>query len=99
MIGRRLATAAAVVAIGTGLTIGTAPAANAQQNGVQLKCGFDTDVLSINAYYTHCDSNTYVVIKISGTPWTPSEMCVGPGETWLGSTMNYTWAEYAGRLC
>jgi hypothetical protein len=100
VIGRRLAASAvAVVAIGTGLAAGTGTAANAQTDKVQLKCGFDTDLLSINAYYTHCDSSTYVVIKIWGTPLAPSEMCVGPGETWLGSTINYRWAEYAGRLC
>jgi hypothetical protein len=96
---RLLAGAVAVAAASTGLTLGTAPAAQAQPSGVQLKCGYDEDLLGINAFYTHCDSNTYVVIKLYGAVWIPDEMCVGPGETKLGSTINYRWAEYAGRLC
>jgi len=82
-----------------GLCTGTAAASPSSGAGVLLKCGYDTDFFKVNAYYTHCDPKTYVVIKINGAPWVESERCVGPGETRLGLADFYQFAYYAGKLC
>lgn len=97
VLRRGAAALALMVAAGTGLTAGTASATEAGVQG--FKCGYDKDTLGINAYYTHCDPQTYVVIEIWGEPWVEDEMCVGPGTTKLGLAYNYTFAAYAGRLC
>ena len=97
---RRGATVLAAAVLTTaGLFTGTASASPASSAGVLLKCGYDTDFFKVFAYYTHCDPQTYVVIKIKGSVFAESERCVGPGETKLGLVENYQFAYYAGKLC
>ncbi|MDI5979904.1 DUF6355 family natural product biosynthesis protein [Amycolatopsis magusensis] len=97
-LGAALLLAAAASAAGTFTPV----AADTPREGTvqpMLNCGYDTDVLGINAYYTHCDPNTHVVINIHGKPWVENERCVGPGETRLGFTSWYIHAWYSGRSC
>ncbi|MFI6024166.1 DUF6355 family natural product biosynthesis protein [Amycolatopsis magusensis] len=101
VLGKGLRRGAAALALAAAATLGGAVTAGAEEapSAMGLDCGYDTDVLGINAYYTHCDSTTWVVIKVLGGVLAPDEMCVGPGTTRLGFTNNVQYAYYAGRLC
>ncbi|MEU6392336.1 DUF6355 family natural product biosynthesis protein [Streptomyces sp. NPDC046939] len=92
---RRLATSALsavalALASAGAVTLNAAPAA-------ADPCGFYKT--HSDAYYNHCTSDgSHIVIEVDD--WGPnSEMCVGPGVTWIGSASDVDGAWYTGRTC
>ncbi|MEU4896596.1 DUF6355 family natural product biosynthesis protein [Streptomyces sp. NPDC044780] len=64
---------------------------------VKDPCGFYET--STDAYYNHCTSDgSHIVIEIDDW-FTNTEMCVGPGVTWIGAAGDVDGAWYTGRTC
>ncbi|MGW3566680.1 DUF6355 family natural product biosynthesis protein [Streptomyces sp. NPDC000941] len=94
---KRATAAAAVIASAGLLSVGASTVAAAAPSGgasVQA-CGY-YETSTDKAYYGHCGSGR-VIIKIE-LDWTTAERfrCVGPGETYLGTTDEIDYAVYVG---
>ncbi|MEE1929630.1 DUF6355 family natural product biosynthesis protein [Streptomyces sp. TRM 70351] len=54
---------------------------------------------SADAWYNHCAKDTRVVINVDVKWASDYTKCVGPGNTYLGSTSSIRGAWYVGRTC
>ncbi|MFJ8046963.1 DUF6355 family natural product biosynthesis protein [Streptomyces luteogriseus] len=93
---KRAAAAAAMTVTAGLLSLGTSTVATAAPSGdtSAQACGYYET--SDSAYYGHCGGGK-VIIKID-LDWTTDVRysCVGPGETYLGSTDDIDYAVYVG---
>jgi Family of unknown function (DUF6355) len=66
---------------------------------VALRCGYDVDPALGQAYYTHCDERSRVMVYIKARTGMIAEACFGPGTHHLGTTDVVRFAYYAGWVC
>ncbi|MFC3983212.1 MULTISPECIES: DUF6355 family natural product biosynthesis protein [Streptosporangium] len=63
-----------------------------------VECGYDE--VGGSAYYTHCNSDVNVLIRVERHWDLPGyDQCVRPGSTFLGLTYEIKFAWYKGVLC
>ncbi|MER7207861.1 DUF6355 family natural product biosynthesis protein [Streptosporangium sp. NPDC000239] len=66
--------------------------------GALVECGYDE--VGGSAYYTHCNSDVNVLIRVERHWDLPGyDQCVRPGSTFLGLTYEIKFAWYKGVLC
>jgi hypothetical protein len=89
----------AALALTTAPTYASAIASADSGAGVgAAACGWDPS--AYDAYYNHCSSSSYIVIRVERHWGLPGfDRCVGPGRTYLGSTSEIRYAWYKGVLC
>jgi hypothetical protein len=66
---------------------------------LSLRCGYDVDSALGQAFYTHCDERSKIVVYINYRSGMIGEACLGPGTHPLGTSDAVEFAYYAGRSC
>ncbi|GAA4204351.1 hypothetical protein GCM10022252_63360 [Streptosporangium oxazolinicum] len=85
----------------TALALATAPAyaGDGTSSSAAGPCGFYVSSLTNSAWYNHCNSNVNVLIRVERAALPDYDLCVSPGETYLGKHPEPYDAWYKGVLC